>query len=251
MSEKNNCSSWGIFRGFSAIQQRIENWQPPVCPKCKKELKPWIDWIYHGSIGYCTECRDLYAVRYFSQPSPNYHIRFEIEELKEHYYHKIEFDTAWITPQQVWDYYEKVPTAISDIEFINCERKKLSSFNYPESKLAEHLLWRIIFNSEHFDKALFLEYLKFVIKYPHFYKIFNEYEIWLGYELDLAVNIEKYNKEDIYETIYELWKQLGNEYSISHFNSTIGIFVIKEYFLYKKHESEFDDFLSKVIVRKF
>jgi hypothetical protein len=251
MSEVKNCSYWGIFKGFSAIQQRIENWQPPVCPECKRGLKPWIDWIYHGSVGYCTECKEFYAVRYLSKPSSNYHPRFEIEELEEHFYHKIEFDTAWIPPQQVWAFYEMVPTAYSNLEFLNYERKKLSANTCQESKLIEHLLWRIICNSEHFDKALFFEYLKFCLDFSHFYKIYNDYEIWLGYELDLANAIEMSNKEMIYETLYEIFKQFKDVYKVSQFETSIGIFVLKDYLLYRKYEIEFDEFLSKIIVRNF
>ncbi|MDD3860006.1 MAG: hypothetical protein PHW83_07395 [Bacteroidales bacterium] len=251
MPVKNNCSYWGIFKGFSAIQQRIENWKTPSCPKCKKELAPWIDWVYHGSVGYCDECQEMYAVRYSSKPSSNYHPRFEIEELEEHHYHRIEFDTAWISPKQLWKFYENIPINFNDIEFFNYEREKLNSCTGLENNLVEHLLWRLIFNSEYFDKTLFYQYLEFCLKFPHFYKIYNEYEIWLGYEIDLVNNIEKSNKEQIYDTLYEVYKQYKDVYKISQFRTSIGIFVLLDYLNYKRYEPEFDEFLSKIIIRIF
>jgi hypothetical protein len=134
---------------------------------------------------------------------------------------------------------------------LDFERKKLRNFENEESKLVEHLLWRLIFNSEYFEKTLFFEYLEFCLKFPHFFKMFNEYEIWLGYEIDLACNFEKSNKELIYDSLYKVYKQNKDIYTIFQFKKSIAIFVLSDYLDYKKYEPEFDEFLSKIIIRKF
>jgi len=242
---------WGIFKGFSSNRQLMDNWQSPVCPTCSRGLKPWIDWIYHGSVGYCEDCENICLVKTTSKPSLNNHPKIEIDEFVSHEYHKIEFDSGLMSPRQLWNYYKNIPTTYENICILNEERKKLENYNNEESKLLGHLIWRLIFNSEHFDKELFVEYLRFAMQYPHFYNMYEKYEVWLGYEIDLANTLEKLYKDEIYESIYEIWQLFGNSRSNLNYKSAIGIFVLPDYILYKKFEPEFDEFLSKIIVRKF
>jgi hypothetical protein len=109
--------NWGIFKGFNAKETSINNWQTPVCPDCNKELHAWIDWISHGAISYCTECKSFYSVRTITKPSVDHSYKLEIEDFICHNYHRIEFNDSWIQPQKLWEFYNRIPTTSNDIYF--------------------------------------------------------------------------------------------------------------------------------------
>lgn len=243
-------NQWGIFRGFRKSKDRLNKWNEPKCEDCGTDLLPWIDWISHGSLGYCKNCKMFYAVKYHTQLSQNTHVREEISELVEHKLHRVQFEESIIGPEEIWKYYKQIPVDVDTLQNMVSIKQKLSSLESAESKLVEHLLWRIIFNSECFDKSMFVEYLMFVLEYPYFFEIFDDYEIWLGYEIDLVTYLETSNKIDIIDSIFEVWTLHNSNYTISQFKQRIGIFVAFDY-NNNDYGDEFISFLSKIKTRLF
>ncbi|NPA44719.1 MAG: hypothetical protein GXO49_04225 [Chlorobi bacterium] len=82
-------------------------------------------------------------------------------------------------------------------------------------------------------------------------KIFNEYELWIGHEIDIIERLEKTFKCEMIEQIYEIWKVHKLDFSINNFKLRISFYVPKNDDCLNKYEEDFINFARKIRRRIF
>ena len=243
--------TWGIYKGVNPNTNPLNKWIVPKCKWCNENLIPWIDWVSHGSVGYCKTCNDFYVVKSKWKPTPNVHLRAEIEELVTHKIKKIHINKLLINTLQLWEWHEKTNIDALTLKKIILQKKKIANSKNQQLILIEHLYWSLILNSDFTDKKLAYEYIDFVFKNPHYYKIFNEYELWIGHEIDIIERLEKTFKCEMTEQIYEIWNNNKLDFSTTNFKLKIGFYVPKNDDCLMKYEDEFINFARKIRRRIF
>jgi len=243
--------TWGIYRGFNPHTNPLNKWVEPVCENCNSNLQPWIDWVSHGSVGYCKKCNEFSVVKSEWIPSPHVHSKAEIGELVKHEVKKVEFDQTIIKNKYLWDCHENIPLSYTITEELDNYRRNLRTKTDNKNKLSEHLIWSLIFNSNSFNKSLIPEYIEFVLYNPHYFKIYDTYTLWIGHEIDIVNKLEKTFKKELTESIFNIWSLKKDEFTIHEYKMRIGFYVPKDVSQQKKYGIDFLNFATKIKRRIF
>jgi len=243
--------TWGIYKGFIPHTNPLNKWKEPKCKWCNEDLAPWIDWVSHGSVGYCKKCNDIYVVKSEWKPSPHVHSKSEIGELISHKVKRVIVAKSLINISQLWEWHEKIKLDAISLDKLILQKEKIANNKDEQTILIEHLYWSLIFNSDFNDKKLVYDYIDFVFKNPHYYEIFGDYRLWIGHEIDIIERLEKTFKCEMIEQIYEIWKIYKLDFSINNFKLRIGFYVPKNDNCLNKYEEDFINFARKIRRRIF
>ncbi len=237
---------WGIYSGYNPHTNPLNKWVEPICKQCKSDLKPWIDWVSHGSIGYCEKCNEFSIVKSKWIPSPHVHSKTEIGELVAHHIKKIQTDQLAITTKDLWNYHENIPLDSTQIAQLIPINKRLQKLDTAESKLIQHLIWSLLLNSKRLNGDLVNQYIKFVFDYPHYLTMYSTYEIWIGDQIDVAKRLEKEYKDEILASVYEIWNKNKAKFSEHDFKMRIGLYIPLDDGFQTNYDKTFSDFLKRI-----
>lgn len=236
--------TWGIYNGFNPRNHPLNKWKEPCCSTCNQNLISWIDW-WNVAIGFCRDCVNIYVVKSKWRPSPVVHLKAEISELVAHELYKI--DAGEFNPEVklLLELHDCIPLDRNQIEILCRMKSQLQSNKSIESKLYQHLIWSLLFNSEQLNKYLIKEYIEFVYENPHYFE-YNGYEVWIGHEIDIVKRLEKYYKSELTKTIYNIWTKDGGKYPDYFFKSRLGFYVSLDDSEIKKYGTKFYEFAKRI-----
>ncbi|MBN1434307.1 hypothetical protein JW921_06060 [Candidatus Fermentibacterales bacterium] len=198
--------TWGIYKGFNPHADPTEDWSPPSCLRCGTGLLPWVDWVSHGCVGYCPGCRDLVLVWSDWEPHPGFHSRQEKYRLIAHHATPLQLASEGFGEDALlWEWHQAIPSSEETIRRAN--RLRLAHSGESERLVVlEHLLWTIIWNTDRSAPELLDEYLRFAFRHPHFVRLEGR-DVFMGYEVDLAVELERRYGERVLRLLQRLWEE--------------------------------------------
>ncbi|MCH2235995.1 MAG: hypothetical protein MK078_17275 [Crocinitomicaceae bacterium] len=115
-----------------------------------------------------------------------------------------------------------------------------------ESLVFQHLIWSLIFNASQTKTGLINKYIHFVYEHPHYLKVFDKYDVWIGHEYDIANHIEKIFASEMITTIHEIWCEYKENYKTFHFQSRIGFYVPRNFKTFSNYSMEFIEFCAQI-----
>lgn len=213
---------WGIYTGFLGKNNPAECWREPDCERCTRVLRPWIDWVWHGSIGYCSRCEDFKIVESNWEPVPGVNPRAEMERLVSHKVQSLElFGDGFDESPWLWELHDLVP--IDQQMAISVDQSRRQHRGSSESLvILEHMFWSLIWNSECLFPELLRQYLEFAFEHPH-YVTYRGCEIWIGHEANLVEALEKNYSDEIVHCLYDIY--CNTDINSEEFRRRLGLYV--------------------------
>jgi hypothetical protein len=233
------CTTWGIYRGFNPHADPDDNWRIPVCGTCSHKLHPWVDWQSFGCIAFCLECGEFRHVLSLWEPVPGFHIRLEKARLVEHHVTPLGLRSAGLSSESLlWKWHESIPAKAGVLNAAN----RLREAHHGEAEalvVLEHMIWTLIWNSECSTPELLGEYLRFTFEHPH-YVSFNSKSVWIGHEVDLALELERKYGEEVLGHVYSIYEEA--RVKPREFRKRLGFYLPTSESAYTGYGAEFTAF---------
>jgi hypothetical protein len=233
---------WGIYKGYNPRTNPEQQWRKPLCPTCSSELLPWIDWQSFGCVGYCPACSELMYVYSVWEPVPGTRLREERSRLTRHEVRSLGLQSAgFLDAFLLWEWHESIPVSEQIVREADALRRAHRGGSESQVVL-EHLIWTLIWNASGSTPDLLADHLRFTFEHPH-YVTFQSRPVWIGDELDLALELERRYGGLVLHLVHEIYEEAQVE--PLEFKKRLGLYFPFSAEAYEHYEPEFVEYAKK------